>query len=144
MPMASCVHNGDNETKIGLSQSLSISVSDSQGNEIEIKDSSQLIDIWIPRDLNYLKGEAQFISVSVANLLYNQTEQQFLPVGLNKSMVNSSIHLELSPVIISIGYLVLLKLNMTPRINSTFQDYNYWRMFCPSGIYILDLLTLTN
>jgi hypothetical protein len=52
MPMASCVHNGNNETNIGISQSIAISFSDNNGNEIEIKDSTNLIDIWIPRDLS--------------------------------------------------------------------------------------------
>ena len=50
--MASCVHNRNIETKIGLSQSIGITFSDNNGNEIEIKESSKLIDIWIPRDLS--------------------------------------------------------------------------------------------
>jgi hypothetical protein len=135
MPMASCVHNGDNETKIALSHSLSVSLSDNKGNEIKIKNSSKLIDIWIPRDFNYIKNVAQFVNIT--NLLNNETNRQLFPIGFNKSTVNSSIHVELSPVKISIGYLVLLKLNMTPRINSTFQDYDYWKMFCPSGILLV-------
>ncbi len=135
MPMASCVHNGDNETKIALSHSLSVSLSDNKGNEIKIKNSSKLIDIWIPRDFNYIKNVAQFVNIT--NLLNNETNRQLFPIGFNKSTVNSSSHVELSPVKISIGYLVLLKLNMTPRINSTFQDYDYWKMFCPSGILLV-------
>ena len=51
-PMASCVHNGNNETKIGLSQSIGITFSDNNGNEIEIKESSKLIDIWMNSELN--------------------------------------------------------------------------------------------
>jgi hypothetical protein len=49
--MASCMHNGNNETKIGLSHSAAISFSDINGNEIQITNSSQVIDIWIPRDI---------------------------------------------------------------------------------------------
>ncbi len=49
--MASCMHNGNNETKIGSSHSVAITFSDINGNEIQITNSSQVIDIWIPRDI---------------------------------------------------------------------------------------------
>jgi hypothetical protein len=58
-PMASCMHNGNNETKIGLSHSVTITFSDINGNEIQITNSSQVIDIWIPRDINGPKVSPQ-------------------------------------------------------------------------------------
>jgi hypothetical protein len=134
-PMASCVHNGNNETKIGFSQSIGISFRENNGNEIEIKNSSQLIDIWIPRDLNLPKVNLNYVNITkqLNDKTNNDTEIQLFPIGLNTTTLNSSIHLILSPLNNSIGYLVLLKLNMTPKINSTFQDYDHWRIFCPSG-----------
>ena len=62
--MASCVHNGNNETKIGLSQSIGITFSDNNGNEIEIKESSKLIDIWIPRDLSLPKVNINYVNIT--------------------------------------------------------------------------------
>jgi hypothetical protein len=134
-PMASCLHNGNNETKIGLSQSIGISFSENNGNEIEIKNTQKLIDIWIPRDLNLPKVNANYVNITklMNKNTTNDTSTQLYPIGLNKTTFNSSIHLILSPLNNSIGYLILLKLNTTPRVNSTFQDYDHWKIFCPSG-----------
>lgn len=130
--MASCVYNGDNETQIGLSHSISISFSDNSGQEIEINNSSQLIDIWIPREINLPTVKSQFVNIT-EYLSSNFSEKPLFLIGLTVKSVNSSIQLELSPVNASIGYLIMLKLNMTPRINSTFYDYDSWKMLCPLG-----------
>ena len=63
----------------------------------------------------------------------NGSDTQLFPIGLKKASFNSSVHFVLSPLNNSIGYLVLLKFNMTPEIDSTYQDYDYWKIFCPSG-----------
>ena len=128
--MAPCGHNGDNETKIGMSQTISISFLDSQGNEVPITNSTELIDIWIPRDLNTPLPVPQYVNVTIP--VNNRPAGQFFPLGLNVSASNSSIHLEFAPELTTVGYLVLLKFNMTPRMNSTFSDYDSWRMFCPT------------
>jgi hypothetical protein len=130
MPMASCGHNGDNETKIGMSQTVSISFLDSLGNEIPIQNSNELIDIWIPRDLNTPTPVPQYVNISIP--VNNRLAGQLFPLGFNVSASNSSIHLEFAPENTSVGYLILLKFNMTPRINLTFSDYDSWRMFCPT------------
>jgi hypothetical protein len=135
MPMATCVHNGNNETNIGLSQSIAISFSNNHENEIEIKDSAQLIDIWIPREMNFLDVHPNFVNLTgIANNKNISEKQELFTIGLKLETQNSSIHIEISPFDSSVGYLVLLKFNMTPRINSKFgQDYDNWKLFCPSG-----------
>ena len=133
--MATCVHNGNNETNIGLSQSIAISFSNNHENEIEIKDSAQLIDIWIPREMNLLDVHPNIVNLTrIANNKNISEKQELFTIGLKLETQNSSIHIEISPFDSSVGYLVLLKFNMTPRINSSFgQDYDNWKLFCPSG-----------
>jgi hypothetical protein len=135
MPMATCVHNGNNETNIGLSQSIAISFSNNHENEIEIKDSAQLIDIWIPREMNFLDVHPNFVNLTgIANNKNISEKQELFTIGLKLETQNSSIHIEISPFDSSVGYLVFLKFSMTPRINSKFgQDYDNWKLFCPSG-----------
>jgi hypothetical protein len=135
MPMATCVHNGNNETNIGLSQSIAISFSNNYENEIEIKDSAQLIDIWIPREMNLLDVHPNIVNLTrIANNKNISEKQELFTIGLKLETQNSSIHIEISPFDSSVGYLVFLKFNMTPRINSKFgQDYDNWKLFCPSG-----------
>jgi hypothetical protein len=139
MPMATCVHNGNNETNIGLSQSIALSFSNNYENEIEIKDSAQLIDIWIPREVNLPDVNPNFVNLTgLENNKNNSEKQELFPIGLKLETQNSSIHIEISPFDSSVGYLVLLKFNMTPRINSKFgQDYHNWKLFCPAGKFFI-------
>lgn len=138
MPMASCEHNGNNETKIGFSHSLAITFSDNSGNEIEITNSHQIIDIWIPRELKMPVSKAQYVNITKENNS-TRTGKQLFPISFNISTSNASIHLEISPVNNSVGYIMLIKFGMTPRINSTFQDYDNWALFCPSGLLGINL-----
>ena len=98
---------------------------------IEITKSSKLIDIWIPRELNLLRNISRYSYAS--EFMANNTAKQLFPISITTKALNSSIHLELSPTNTIIGYFVSLKFNMTPIINSTFQDYDCWNIFCPSG-----------
>lgn len=132
MPMATCVHNGNNETKVVFSQSLSIQFFDNNQTEIKITDSSQLIDIWIPRSLSLPKTNIQFLNVT-SNMIDDLDKQLFF-LDFNISASNSSFHLEISPLDSSIGYLILLKLNTTPIITESYHDCDIWKMFCPSGV----------
>jgi hypothetical protein len=83
--MASCLHNGDNESFIGLSQSFSISFSDYSGNEIEVPSSSQSIDIWISRDSSFLlssKGSKnQWIEPCHISSIYYKNEGDCISIA---------------------------------------------------------------
>ena len=103
--MASCVHNGNNETKIGLSHAMAITFSDNNGDEIEIAESSKLIEIWIPRDLNLPAVSPHYVNISKKENHNNDSESKLFPIGLNVTALNSSIHVEISPLNSSIGYL---------------------------------------
>ena len=135
MPMASCVHNGNNETNIGKSQSISVSFSENNGNEVEIRNSGRLIDIWVSRDVNIPRPNVTYVNSS--EHINNNTESDLFPIGITTSILNSSIHVELLPVNVSVGYLFLLKFNMRPKINETFQSYHHWKLFCPSGKFYI-------
>ena len=50
--MASCGHNGNNETRIGMSPSISLSFYDEKLNELVIDQTSMPIEILIKRDKN--------------------------------------------------------------------------------------------
>ena len=127
--MAPTGFNGDNETSIGLSHTVSISFSETDGNEIPISNSSQLIDVWIPRDPNSPRLSPIYVNTS----FNNRPGSQLFPIAFNVTSSNASIHLEFAPLNSSVGYVILLKFNMTPKLNSTYQDYDSWRLFCPQG-----------
>ncbi|CAF0973552.1 unnamed protein product, partial [Brachionus calyciflorus] len=124
-------HNGMNETKIGLSTSLGLSFFNENGVEIKITKSKKNLDLWIPRDKNLPNYPFQWVNVS------NQTipkSSQILPNSFDIQTSNASIHIEIQPDVIdinTIGYLVLVKFGHSPQMNSTYKNYNYWKLMCP-------------
>lgn len=133
--MAPSGKNGDKDTSIGLSSSMSLSFSDKNGDEINIYNSSEKIDVWIPRDLTVPKPELKYMNISGS--LINST---FLPVYFNITTNNASVHFELYPDDTSVEYLVLFKTGSLPILNETMQDYDEWRIFCTQGILYKNFL----
>lgn len=126
-------HNGMNETKIGLSTSLGLSFFDENGQEISISKSKKPIDIWIPRDRDLPDYPFQFVNTS--NLTVS-SDGQILPNSFDIDSNNASIHMEIRTEVDSdnvklIGYLVLIKFGLTPVLNSSHKNYDYWQMLCP-------------
>jgi hypothetical protein len=123
--MAISGHNGNNETKIGLSNSIGLSIYDSKNIEIPITDSS--IDVVIQRDVNMPE-----ISYTHINATQLQISSGILQNAFNITSTNASIHIELKPINESIGYLVALKFGSSPIINETYSNYDSFKLICPS------------
>ena len=123
-------HNGNNETFIGMSSSISLSFFYDKMNEIQIIDTQKPIDIIIKRDPNLPDYPFQYVNTSLLKL-----SSFLLPNAFNLTSKNASIHIEIKPLNLSIGYLVVMKLGYTPIINSSFADFNSFKIFCPSKKY---------
>jgi hypothetical protein len=139
--MAATGQNGNNETLTGNSSSISLAFYDNYFNEIEISFSSAPIDVIIERGLNLSKSYSyQYVNVSeINNNISNGS--LFLQNAFNITSNNASIHIELLPLNSNIGYLVFLKLGHIPILNSTYLDYDAFKVFCPGNPF-LSLATL--
>ena len=129
MPMAVSGHNGNNETFVGMSNSVSLTFFDEKNNQIEIINRNYPIDVQIQREINLPSYPYQYVNISEI-LLKNGSF--LMPNGFYLSSNNGSIHVELKPLNKSIGYLIVLKLGFSPVINSTYADYDSIKMMCPS------------
>ena len=127
--MAVSGHNGDNETLIGMSNSIGLTVYDESAKEIIITKTNSPIDIFIQRDSNQPEFLFYYINTSNINLLPTQF---YLTNAFNVTSTNSSIHIELKPLNSSIGYVIVMKLGSIPLINSSYADYTSFKIFCPS------------
>jgi hypothetical protein len=127
--MAISGHNGNNETHIGHSSSVGLSLYDENANEIEITQSLSPIDILIQRD-QYI-NQISFEYVNATNIGF-LTGSFILQNSFKIKMNNASIHIELKPLNATIAYLLVLKLGYMPLINSTNADYSSFKVFCPS------------
>jgi hypothetical protein len=134
--MAVSGHNGNNETLIGFSSSLSLSIYDGENfNELNVlANKREPIEVFIQRDTSLSSYEYQFVNVTIdndknANILY-------LYNNFNLTSQNASIHIELKMANTthsnSIAYLFVLKYGHLPIINATHADYDTFKLFCPS------------
>ena len=134
--MAISGHNGNNETLIGVSNSIGLSFYDLNNNEIPIKDSS--IEIIIERDSNLPEIPYQYVNATQFEL-----KSQFLPNAFNITSANASIHIELMPLDVNIGYILVLKKGSPPLINKTYASYDAYKIICPSN-FLPKFLKMTN
>lgn len=133
--MAITGHNGDNESYIGFSSSIELSCFDEDANEIKLKQSSMPIDIIISRDPIVSNNQYQYINKSQTS-----SDSLFLQNGFNIISNNASIHIELKPFDINVGYLIVMKLGFSPIFNSAYSDYDSLKVFCPSiKVFFRDL-----
>ena len=135
MSMAVTGANGDNETNIGLSKSISYSLYDENKNEILVKDRKKPIEYWIPKDRSVDIEPFKYIE-AVRGGSENSSNASFINGfyvnGFKLKGSNVSVHVQIKPSnITSFGYLLLLKFGENPVAATRFFDE--WKIFCPSG-----------
>ena len=129
--MAVSGHNGYNETFIGNSSAIELSFYDENSNEIQIDQSHSPIDIKIKRDSSLLYS-FQYVNSTEINDALNVLNSNFLLNTFTIKSNNASIHIEIKPLIKIKSYLFLLKFGYMPIVNSTYSDFDSFRIFCPS------------
>jgi len=129
--MAVSGHNGNNESFIGMSASIGLSFYDQYMNEIEISNTQNPIDIVIKRDPNLPEFSFQYVKATQIQL-----SSFLLSNAFNITATNASIHIELMPSNLTIGYLLVIKFGYMPIINSTYADFSSFKIFCPSNSLI--------
>ena len=127
-PASSSALNGNNETKIGLSNTIGLSLFDKFNQQIQIKDLNKTIYLWVPRDPQ--KPVPSFIYVNAKNTT-PKADNQFLTNGINITSTNASLHIELKPLSATIAYLVALKFGDNVVYNVSFKQIDKFKIFCP-------------
>jgi hypothetical protein len=145
--MALTGNNGDNETHIGMSKSVSYNIYDENVNEMPVHNLNNKIEYWIPKDTSLPIEPYSFInSINTTGLVgfdvLTQTNRTipyaysngFIYNGFKLTGSNVSIHIQIKPDNKSSpnGYLFLLKFGDNPALNSTTQSFDDLKIFCPS------------
>ena len=150
--MAITGENGDNETYIGLSKSISYNIYDESKNEIPIKNLKNKIEYSIPKDLpvqiipytfidttNLLKNNFSNNNITGRAYIANNTFKFFDGIftsGFRLNGSNVSVHIQIKPddkYKLNFCYLFLLKFKSNPVFNLNTQDFDEWSIFCPKG-----------
>ena len=113
----------------GISNAISFTVYDESINEVKISEIKSPIDLKVQRDTNLPHYSYQYVNASRLKL---PTSSFMLQNAINIKTINSSLHIELKPLNIQLGYLVLIKLGSPPILNFISVDYTSFKIFCPS------------
>jgi hypothetical protein len=134
--------NGDNETKIGSSRSISYSLYDENKNEIPIANLNKKIEYWIPKDSSVAIEPYKLIDALNATMVNDTTKLVYMNGtiinGFKLTGTNSSLHVQIKPdnlnpsIISMVGYLFLLKFGDNPVLSSTTKYFDEWSIYCPS------------
>ena len=134
--------NGDNETKIGSSRSISYSLYDESKNEIPINNLNKKIEYWIPKDSSVAIEPYKFIDALNATMVNDTTKFVYMNGtvinGFRLTGTNNSLHVQIKPdnlnpsIATTVGYLFMIKFGDNPVLSSTTKYFDEWRIFCPS------------
>ena len=116
-----------------LSRSLVLSVLDPSGKDLAISaDHDHPIELIIPRDPNLVMPPMALQNVTSMNAsphrrLFN------LHVSNITSALPVSVHLEMQPLDVSVGYVLIYRFDSVPQLNSTVHLIDGWTVLCPSS-----------
>ena len=141
--MALAGYNGDNETNIISSKSISYSLYDENNIEIPVSNQVNPLVYWIAKDTSVSIPAFSFINA--LNSSTNATSPIALSSGaimLNGFMVsgfkligtNVSIHIQIKPNSQSVAYLALTKFGDNPYLNTSNKYYDLINVFCPNDL----------
>ena len=114
---------------------MSLSIYDSNGNEVPIQSTSnQSIEIIIPRDPNL--AIPSMTSQNVTSLSSTPHYQLYNLHFVNiTSKLPISVHFQMRPHNISLAYLLIYKFDSSPQLNSSISVIDGWSLLCPSSLY---------
>jgi hypothetical protein len=126
---------------------VSLTLVDADGNELPVS-SDDHFRLWIPRD-----PLAQLPPMSLQRVTHNQSNTTAHQLQFNyhhfslesRSRTNVSMHVEMQPMntttTASIGYLLIYRFDVAPRLNSSMREIDGWSLLCPSSKRQMDIST---
>jgi hypothetical protein len=125
-PLAS-FGNSTSESNTNLSTSISLTILDKNGTEISLETTiDNPIEIIIPRDPNLITPMIlQNVTSSSSNQLFNYHHvniTNILPI---------SVHFQIQPLDTNISYLFIYKFDQLPQLNTSTNQIDGWKPFCP-------------
>jgi len=129
-PLAS-FSNSKSESNTNLSRSISVSILDQYGNEIDIETNiNDPIEFIIPRDPNLIIPEMILENVTSINRISDNQLFYFQYINITNTFT-ISVHFQIDPLNTSLAYLFIYKFDNTPLLNSSIDFIDGWTLFCP-------------
>jgi hypothetical protein len=138
MPFAEPGGNGLFNSRIRNSPLISLSFFDNNSKQMNINNSQIFINIGPKKSSknngNSIKSEFQIINNSNVSNLSSRFYLSGFRVENTTENDASAVHIQIKPENKTLPYFVLVKFGLYSTINSSVQDFDLWKIFCPSGI----------
>ncbi len=122
-----------NFSSTNLSQLVSLSIIDRNGNEISFTaNQNNPIQLIIPRDPNVVIPPMNLQNVTSINSTSQNLIFNLHYINITSSL-SISVHFEIEPLNTSLAYLFIFKFDQTPLLNSSINLIDGWTLFCPSS-----------
>ena len=140
MPVA--IPGANNDVSVTGSKTIALSFFSEDQTEQSVSNSPEPFIFSIPRDVNMSLPSFEplfnYNETRIKKLLeVNITNRTHVPInlfllnGFTISKKNVSIHYHIQPTDESLGYFAAIKFGGNPYLNSTYQRYDIWKIFCP-------------
>ena len=138
--MATAGYNGRSDVYINMSRSVSLSLLDSTGTILTLNNLPTSITITIPRDSSLLLPPMTFQNVT-GNIMSTTTannNRQFSLYYVNVTSATENLTVsatfEFQSDNPSLGYMVIFRFDAIPIFNSSINQTDGQKVFCPAGI----------
>lgn len=130
-PLAPLGSSKSSSSNTNLSTSISLSLIDQYGKEITFQtNDDHPIQIIIPRDPNLIIPPWSLHNTAVSTPYQQIFNLQYINITSTR---NISVHWEIRPVNVSLGYLFIYKFDSAPRLNSSINLIDGWTLLCPAS-----------
>jgi hypothetical protein len=138
MPLATAGINGRTQAMISMSRSVSLTIQSSNETVLSLNNLPQPIEIQIPRDTNLLIPPMTLQNVTGLIMLTGaNNNRQFALYYVNVTSPTESLTLaaifEFKSANPSLGFLVIYRFDAIPIFNSTINQKDGYKIFCPTG-----------
>ena len=121
------------EIDVSISNTVSLSFLNDKKGKVSIKNQKEPFMFIIPR--NAKAKEPKFEKINFSNLTNStsKTINQLLTLNVQLKTPHASVHIHLKPDDYKQSYLMVLKYEKLPLVNTQLQIYDSFEIFCPFG-----------
>ena len=113
---------------------LSLTLHDQSGELINIKNTTNPFEIFIPRQMNTLMPSMIYQNVK---LFSTNSKFKYHYINLTHQInLSISLHIEIQPENLDLSYLIIIRFNGLPDLQTNLIDD--WKLLCPKGIFIIN------
>ena len=136
--------NARSQSNTNLSRSISLSILDGYGKEIPFRaNATDPMKLLIPRDPNVVIPPMALQNVTATTTTPHHQLFNLHFVNITNPLP-VSVHFEMHPWNVNLGYLFIYRFDRSPVLNSSANEMDGWTLLCPSSEFYCDFCCITH